>query len=563
MKKEWKMLAGFAPNSIEDLSGAREAIFMVLNLVEDLKAENEQLRKENQGQRDEINRLKGENGKPLILPNQKKKETVDHSSEVERKKLRRRQKTPQPRPKRSKVAQIKIDREVKLPVSPDQLPKDAIFKGYQPVVVQDIKILSDNIRFQKEKYYSPSKGVTTLAELPPGYEGEKSPGVKDMAIVLYFSTNCSEPKIRELFSHAGVQISEGQLSNFLIKDQQRFHAEKEAIYLAGLQSSPWQHLDDTGTRVNGQNQYCHIVCNPLHTAYFTTEHKDRLTILDGLRNFQQRTYQLNTQALKFLSSFRLPQRVIQQLSAFPSEQVFSEIEFLSLLDKHLPSLGPIQHQHVLQAAAIAEYHAHSECPKVRLLICDDAPQFKLITQELQLCWIHEGRHYKKLTPFVDYHRQLLEAFREKFWDFYDQLLGFRQYPSPSERERLCEEFDIIFSTTTGYDALDERIAKTKAKKINLLMVLSHPEIPLHNNPAELAARQRVRKRDVSFGPRTRDGTKAWDTFMSLAETAKKLGVNFIAYIHDRMSGAMQMPALAEIISQRAKERQLGGSWETM
>ncbi len=37
------------------------------------------------------------------------------------------------------------------------------------------------------------------------------------------------------------------------------------------------------------------------------------------------------------------------------------------------------------------------------------------------------------------------------------------------------------------------------------MVLAHPEIPLHNNPAELGARARVRKRDVSFGPRTREG----------------------------------------------------------
>ena len=29
------------------------------------------------------------------------------------------------------------------------------------------------------------------------------------------------------------------------------------------------------------------------------------------------------------------------------------------------------------------------------LICDDAPQFKLLTETLGLCWIHDGRYYKK------------------------------------------------------------------------------------------------------------------------------------------------------------------------
>src|SRR5207249_11926973 len=59
--------------------------------------------------------------------------------------------------------------------------------------------------------------------------------------------------------------------NLLIKDHAVFHEEKAALYQAGLASSPWQHLDDTSTRVNGRNGYCHIVCNPLYTAYFTTE----------------------------------------------------------------------------------------------------------------------------------------------------------------------------------------------------------------------------------------------------------------------------------------------------
>jgi hypothetical protein len=108
--------------------------------------------------------------------------------------------------------------------------------------------------------------------------------------------------------------------------------------------------------------------------------------------------------------------------------------------------------------------------------------------------------------------------------------------------------------------LDQRIAKTQAKKDRLLLVLKHPELPLHNNPAELGARQRVRKRDVSFGPRTQDGVRTWDTFMSLAATTKKLGVSFYQYIHDRISEANQIPRLAALVEKAAQELNLGQSW---
>jgi len=131
-----------------------------------------------------------------------------------------------------------------------------------------------------------------------------------------------------------------------------------------------------------------------------------------------------------------------------------------------------------------------------------------------------------------------------------------------EHLRLGNEFDNLFSTVTGYDALDQRIAKTRAKKPFMLMVLDHPEIPLHNNPAELAARTRVRKRAVSFGTRTEEGTKAWDTFMSLSATAKKLGINFYSYLLDRITRSFNIANLADLISQRAKELQLSASWDS-
>ena len=94
----------------------------------------------------------------------------------------------------------------------------------------------------------------------------------------------------------------------------------------------------------------------------------------------------------------------------------------------------------------------------------------------------------------------------------------------------------------------------------MLIVLGHLEIPLHNNRAELGARKRVRKRVVSFGTRTIDGTKVWDTFMSLSATAKKLGINFYHYIFDRISGTFEMPSMAEVITQKAQQLNLGASW---
>ena len=92
------------------------------------------------------------------------------------------------------------------------------------------------------------------------------------------------------------------------------------------------------------------------------------------------------------------------------------------------------------------------------------------------------------------------------------------------------------------------------------MVLKYPEISLHNNPAELEARQRVRKRDVSFGPRTQDGVKAWNTFMSLVATTRKLDISFYQYIHDRISKAAQIPSLPSLVEAQASELRLSASW---
>lgn len=90
-----------------------------------------------------------------------------------------------------------------------------------------------------------------------------------MVLALSYESGMSEPKILECLQTVGLLISAGQLSNMLIKDQDLFHAERAQVVQAGLASAPWQHLDSTGTRVNGINQHCHVLCNQLYTAYCT------------------------------------------------------------------------------------------------------------------------------------------------------------------------------------------------------------------------------------------------------------------------------------------------------
>ena len=117
-----------------------------------------------------------------------------------------------------------------------------------------------------------------------------------------------------------------------------------------------------------------------------------------------------------------------------------------------------------------------------------------------------------------------------------------------------------FREKTGYEELDERKRLTIAKQQELLLVLEHPELPLHNNPAELAARTMVLRRKISYSTQTWMGTKSWDIFMSLVDTTRKLGISFFEYISDRTSKAGRIPPLATIIRSEASVSSFSWSW---
>ena len=136
------------------------------------------------------------------------------------------------------------------------------------------------------------------------------------------------------------------------------------------------------------------------------------------------------------------------------------------------------------------------------------------------------------------------------------MLKYKREPTPDKKEGLSKRFDVLFATTADYEELNERIVKTLDKKIPLLQVLELPQLPLHNNAAELGARVQASVRDVSFLTRSEKGTLIKDTFMTINQTAKKLGVSFYDYVYDRVSGRFELPSLADLITQKAQTMQV-------
>ncbi len=211
------------------------------------------------------------------------------------------------RNRKSKLSEIRIDREVECPVDVTQLPEDAQRKGCKDKVVQDLIIKTDNIKFKREVYYSPSLNKTYLGTVPIGYEGDFGPYINSSLVSMKYVNNMSIPKIKEFCNNVGIIISIPHISGRLTKEHiDVFHEEKSEIYLASLETSSYQQIDDTSCRVDGRNCYTQIVCNPEATVFFTTERKDRLTILDVLRNFESRGFIFNDETFSLLERLKVP-----------------------------------------------------------------------------------------------------------------------------------------------------------------------------------------------------------------------------------------------------------------
>jgi hypothetical protein len=450
-----------------------------------------------------------------------------------------------------RVHALVMDHTHTLALDPTALPADVQFKGYAIRRFQDVELVRHNTAFRLAKYYSPSLGRTFQASPPAGYMGEFGPGLRAFCLTLYWDTTTSEAPLHRLLTDAGIRISAGQIARLVAQPPEAMHAEKRAMHHAGVQAAPYAQIDTTYTSCDGDAGHCHAVVNDVMTSFVTTPTKERLAAIGALGGGAPE--HLVTAAV--LDAVALPAVHRAVLETFPQDVVLSAPAFEALVAQNLRWVGQETLRRLREGTALAAL-------KVRLprlppvLMTDDAKSFAKIFDDQGLCWPHALRPLEELCATAPAWQAEIDDACSRAWALYARLKAWQHAPAPSQIATLEAAFDATFQRTVGCPWLQDALDTIASKKHALLAVCRHPQMPLHNNGTEIEQRRRVRKRDVSFGPRSADGLRAWDTMQSLVATTRKLGLSFLAFVTDRLRGLGTIPPLDQLIRTAAFERGL-------
>ena len=537
-------LSHINPNLVQD-EKLKANFHILLNLAESQQAEISGLKDIIQELKDEINKLKGEQAKPKFSPKNKSKDISSN---------RHQNKTKRPRSKEAKKKNIPIDKKEICKINKSTLPSDIEFKGYETLIQQDLVFHHDNTEFQIELWYSPSEKKTYRAH-SPNYKGYFGNNLKAFILMMHNFADVTHSKLLGLLQGMGIEISSGSLQNILAENPEKWISEKQDIIKSGL-SDKYTQTDTTGAKVAGKLWHTHILCSENFMSFSTLQGKGRKYLLHALQGEQTDglKFVYNDTTEKYLNHFKISVSYKKQLKAiFKDKDTITELEFKCITAQMIPDLlqKPTIFNWVCDSFAFGYYHQQKDFPKVDILISDNAPEYNLIGNRQGLCWVHDARNYNKLTPFIKCHEQILDDFVNKYWDFYNKLLEYKNNPNKKSKNQIEKVFDELFIPNTNYFDLDKQIKKTLKNKEKLLLVLEYPYIPLHNNLAELAARVQVRKRDISLHTVTILGTQIQDAFMSIIQTCRLNGINAYKYIKDRIENTNQI-YLPDIIAEKIK-----------
>ncbi len=492
-----------------------------------------ELEEKNRNLEDEIRRLKGEKPKPQIQP--------VSSGELNPSEKKKHQ-------KKSKRTDIEIDEKIEVDVEKEDLPKDAKFIGKRTIVIQDMIIKRNNIEFTINRYWSDELNRVIEGKLPDGFKGsEFGPALRGFIIYQYYKNRVPHEKIIDMLADWKIEISKGTVCNILNNCSDVFEEDLKSARDSGISKCSQVHIDDTGAKFNGIKAYTFGVSNKFFTSFTTTFEKNRWSAVGALLGGQ--AYLISRETVSFIAQKLKKPPITNYFSKLEGEKIYSRAELEKIFeDPVFKDLNKKQLDIVRTASAVGALRSKLVGSLIKFIISDDAPNFVDIVKNHQLCWVHEIRKYKLCEVFKKIESETLEKLLEQWRGFYKLMKRFKSNQTRELRMKVRSEFDRICSIKTLVKPLDEQLARTQANKKELLLFLKYPQLPLHNNMAEIDIRERVIKRKISMQNRSMEGMKAWDLMLSLVSTCRKINLSFWKYLEDRISMRESVPYLGKIIT---------------
>ncbi len=205
---------------LETLSFAelRELVGTLVAKVADLVAANAALQAENQVLRDEVARLKGLPPRPPSRPSGMEQATGGAGLGKSGNKRSRRRRGA----KRDREA---VTAEVVVKAAP---PPGSRFKGYQDILVRELTLSAEVVRYRRERWLTPS-GETVLAPLPEGIVGGFGPGLRRFLLVAHAQGQVTTERLAALLEGIGIEISKRRVVRLLTAGSAALVAEAAAV----------------------------------------------------------------------------------------------------------------------------------------------------------------------------------------------------------------------------------------------------------------------------------------------------------------------------------------------
>lgn len=535
-------------DSIDALSLAelRGLVSALIGQVQDLQAgveilqmENQALRADNQSLKDEIARLKNLPPRPPVKAS--KPSGMEKATEPRAGKGKRRRRG-------AKRDSDRVSREVRVAAN---APAGSRFKGYQSILVRDLVLSAEVVRYLRERWVTPS-GATIVAPLPAGIVGGFGPNLRRFILACHIQGQVTTERLTALLTGIGVDISKRQVVRLISQGLEGFAAEDRDVLRAGLATAPWITVDDTSARHANRDGYTTQIGDDRFTAFRTGRSKSREAFLATLRAGHS-DYVINEEALAYMRGRNLSGTVIERLAAAP-QKIFADN---CAWQAHLAALGIDQLAVEPNPVRIASEGAmwgtirHHGFLAETVIVSDDAGQFRI--GDHALCWVHAERLVHKLVPVTPDQRRAVDVMRQLIWWFYRDLKSYQRDPCRRRAAALRARFERLFKRRTGYVMLDRLLARLHRRKHELLRVLDRPEIPLHTNGSENDIRAFVTKRKISGGTISEPGKNARDILLGLMKSCMKLDVSFFRYLGDRLGIPTQepIPPLPDLVRQAA------------